>query len=70
MFKDYEYGWYGFNGSHNAYWMNSPMSQKQRLNARDKKLYSKYTSALNDLNKQLPKLKGVIFIYGNYKDCA
>jgi len=70
MFKDYEYGFYGFHCSISAYWMNSGVCQNQNYtDGRKKPHISKYTQQSQGTLKQLPKLKGVIFIYGNYKEC-
>jgi len=71
LFKDYEYGWYGFMASINCYWFNTPNNHTRKLNRIDPKRQNKfensYEQAVNGTFEQLPKLKGVIFIYGNYK---
>jgi len=67
-FKDYEYGFYGFHCSINFYWMNSAYCQNY-IHSWDNKERLRYDKSVVSLKKQLPKLKGVIFIYGNYKDC-
>jgi len=69
MFKDYEYGFYGYHASINAYWMNSGYCYNYIRND-NHKIRSHYNGRIIDLIKQIPKLKGVIFIYGDYKTCV
>jgi len=65
-FKDYEYGWYGFNCSIKAYWFNTGYVQQRKHSQGH--VVGNYGETQRSIKKQIPKLKGVIFIYGNYKD--
>ena len=70
-FKDYEYGFYGFHCSISAYWMNSGKVEVRniiRQSGSHQYNYSDYRTFARATMKQLPKLKGVNFIYGHYKD--
>ena len=71
MFKDYEIGFYGIICSYKAKWFDVPFIHITRIVWPDgnlKQIQSKYTSSLNGIKKQLPKIQSVVFIYGDYKE--
>jgi len=72
LFKDYEYGWYGFHGSFKGTFMTGAVCEMFvcYINKARTKFYDRsyYNNNLKALEEQLSKLKGVIFIHGNYKD--
>ena len=69
-FKDYEYGWYGLNCSCKAKWFDLGYSQFYTTSRKsgENQTMSIYDIAWRTNEKQLPKLKDVIFIYGGYQD--
>ena len=67
MFKDYEYGWYGFNGSYSGKWMDLGYCQQNKATKVTPE-YNKYIQMRNNTLKQIPKLKDVLFVYGNYRE--
>ena len=68
MFKDYEYGWYGFHCSRNGHWMHSIIAHKyiETGTLRTRSLFEEWS---RHTKKQLPKIQTVVFIYGDYKEC-
>jgi len=66
-FKDYEYGWYGIMTTYQTKFMGSG-SNHNYIHGYDGKPRELYDKATINVFKQLPKLKGVIFIYGDYRD--
>jgi len=69
MFKDYEYGFYGFIGSFSGKWMDTgKVHEYEHLNYTCGHR-SDYTFRLRHNMKQLPKIQSVVFIYGDYKEC-
>ena len=71
-FKDYEYGWYGSVGGYGGKWMDKPYICKRNTTSgpahdRRPQTRSNYEGSVIEIKKQLPKLKGVKFIYGDYK---
>jgi hypothetical protein len=68
-FKDYEIGWYGHTLTYNSMWMGSykvppGYAHSRVLNGRTR---NEYSSNRNNIMKQLDSLKGVVFVYGDYK---
>ena len=61
-FKEYEYGWYLIAGSFNGIWCQG----EANTNYRDNRNY--YKENHNTIIKQLPKIKDVVFIYGDYRE--
>jgi hypothetical protein len=78
-FKDYEYGWYGFACGFGSKFMDMGTCEfAHQWYEKDQKYFdrSNYEGSIDNrrgkyynVKRQLPKLKGVVFIYGDYKDC-
>jgi hypothetical protein len=69
-FKDYEYGLYGHLCSQFGIFMNNGTCQTVSLTQKGNTLWKNYYSErVNSMLRQMSKLKGVVFIYGDYKDC-
>ena len=70
MFKEYEYGFYGFHCTHKGLWMDSQYCHTTtsiRLSGKTEH-YQVCKRKYNNTMKQLPKIQSVVFIYGNYKE--
>ena len=73
-FKEYEYGFYGHVGSYHISWwlcagcQNFIHNDKSNKNGYRDKPINNYTATRKGIMKQLPKIKDVVFIYGDYKD--
>jgi hypothetical protein len=67
VFKEYEYGWYGFACSYNGMFMAQANSSYRKHDAYKVGYRSDYFFNREQLLKQIPRLKGVVFIYGDYK---
>ena len=65
-FKDYEYGWYLHAGSFKGTFIQSGQACHNLYQV--KRLHNFYTSTLNGLLNQVPKIKDVKFIYGDYRE--
>ena len=68
LYKDYEYGWYGFVCSYNGVFMTSSSISLRKHEQYKSGFRSDYQFNMEHIMVQLSKLKGVVFIYGDYRD--
>jgi hypothetical protein len=67
VFKEYEYGLYGFICSYSGdYWRGGVCHTRIRKD--NKREQNSYKERLLELEDTMKKLNGVVFVYGDYKD--